>query len=855
MASRVARAQRLSALSALTLAASGLLACGGQERGAFEDTVELRAFLEGKAQAPEDREGRARLNDAFARQVVRANGYRKEGVGEDAEDAWSPVVRRRDGGVEAADVTPWIDGGEIDDAGRFTPSSSRCDAAGPVSTEGLPEEALAIEDLQDRLTRLTCAIERLAGPARSLEWTGPSEAAVSIDEGAVLVNPRVLHIVLPAESAAAQPPGGSRRALASDEAPVAAAEGEGDEELIEALDPEEEDPGAQAVEHHPRPDSDEDDAAQADWCEKACETVCAGVIAGLLSCDSSSGEGDSSGCEGDTSDSADSSCRAADGGGRSGGRAAGIVSAALFAALALRRRRGRRAGAGIAALFLLLLAPAFARAQPPPPPPPPPAAMTAADAKKLLEEGTKKLAEKRYDEAIASFQASYNASPSAAALEGIADAQEGMGKTPQAIQTLEHMLLQFGVSLPPEKHKQVEADIARMRSELVTVKIVVTPPDATVYIDDEEMPSAVVAGPIQLGPGKHKFAASREGYARGARSLDLAAGSGPQEVSLTLPADQGYVEIAAPEPNYRIHIDGVDVGEGSYSGFIEPGKHTVTIYRENGPSRAYKVDIKAGQTVMVPGGEEETKDADAGDPSALYMSEPEPLEPEPEPASPQGSYFLASGGVVWGTARLYGFERGSSVPGVAISGRLGYRLFTLIGAEILMEYSYAGREDILTQSFRSDQSGDGLIDGNERFFDESPAQYAIHGVRFGTAVRFMSSHPRNRLVSTVGAGLFYQSIALSHKDIVWDSAQARYEDRGTFSHHYQGFGPFALFDVGFERSLGDYLLGAAAGLSIESVGSIDERPYDRGIDVRAGLSLRFGYSWWGGSQSRIRAIQ
>ena len=112
-------------IGAIAGALALLAGCAGAQPGPFEDAEELQAFLKGEAPVPEERAEIAKLNEAFARQSVRAHGYQKEGVGDATEDGWSPVVRASGENAQPADITPWIEGGEIDPAGRFVPVARR----------------------------------------------------------------------------------------------------------------------------------------------------------------------------------------------------------------------------------------------------------------------------------------------------------------------------------------------------------------------------------------------------------------------------------------------------------------------------------------------------------------------------------------------------------------------------------------------------------------------------------------------------------------------------------------------------------------------------------------------------------
>jgi hypothetical protein len=854
---------------AALLFVSALSACSGQEPGPFEDAVELRAFLEGRAPLPLLEEGGVRLNEAFARQAVRAYGYRKEGVGDATEDGWSPVVKQGADGAEAADITAWIEGGDIDDAGRFMPRPREegCDAAGPFATEGLTEEEQGLENLQDRVARLTCALERLSGIEGDVEiaWTAPREVAASIGEGVIHVNPRAVHLVIPVSSRVTPPSLNEAPSLEpASEGPPAPG---GDAIIVSSEpDPARSDP---AIDHHPRPEPvDESDE---DVCEDVCESVCGSILESLVSCEGSDSGGDSSSCEGESASSSSSGCELSGEGGRRGDRKALFLSAVALAAFALRRRRVRRAEIiALAALLVIAPIPAFAQ-QPKPLPKDPSAAPKPAagaqpkpapqappprpDAKKLYQEGMQKLQEKSYAEAVGLFQSAYNASPSPEALEGIAAAQKGLLKTPHAIQTLEHMLVQFGPSLTVEKHKETTAEIERMRAELVTVQIIVTPPDATVFINDEELPPEATSGPIHLSPGTHKFSARREGFARGARSVDLSTGPKARDIELTLPPSHAFLSITAPEPDFVIAIDGTSVAQGSYAGFVVPGKHTVQMFRVGGVSHAFSIDVVAGQTLTLPNDDPPRPPA-ATYPSAYPSAGDVPPDGSFDPPSPAatssatGTYVLANVSAVWGTARLYGFEDVNAVPGLAVGLRGGYRLFSPVGVEVLVEYSYSDREANLSQYFAEDKDGSGGASGSERFSDTSPARYTIQGIRVGPILRLMTTNAVNRFVISGGAGAFSQWISLDHVNIEWNDTLTKYEYRGEYHHDYQGFGLFALGEVGYERSIGDLLVGASLGLSIDGVGGIEGDPYDSSVDARIGVSLRVGYSTWKRSDAR-----
>jgi hypothetical protein len=828
------RAQKVIGAVAAILSAALLAGCAGAPPGPFEEAEELQAFLQGEAPVPEEGAEIAKLNEAFARQSVRAHGYQREGVGDATEDGWSPVVRAAAGRPEPADITPWIDGGDINRAGRFVPVADLCEASGPIATKGLPDDVLRVGGLQDRLTRLSCAIERLAGGPTEITWTEPSATALSIaDSGEAQVNPRVVHLVLPA--------GADPSEAAPIEAPgfdPAGADPEDDEILIDEDNP-----------NHPRPDPEpeDEDGDDSDAWADACAVGCEILLVILEGCDTHASP---------SSDSA-GGCESSVPGEKPGPEQALLFSIALVFAIAIRRRGKRGRALFLAPLFFILMNGAPARAQTPrkleAPPPPPDAAEAAPpvppkDWKLLQQEGLKKLEEKSYGDAIRLLREAYVLDPTADKLEAIARAQQGAGQAHKAIQTLEHVRAQFGESLSDQKYEAITAEIEKLKGELVTVRVITRPINATITIDDEELPPGAAAEPIQIGPGTHKFGARAEGYSTGYRTVDIVPGRETRDVVLNLPPNKVYLYITAPTADYSILIDGEEMGKGEWSGFVEPGKHEVVYKKPGGQSYTLEVNAAAGKALHLP---------DRSDPLTYPgMPDPQPEGAEPDPfdapvepfEKPEfheaGPYFLANVAMLWHTTRLYGFEAPDAGPGVAIGVRGGYRPYSNMSFEMLLEYSYFARKDKLTQIFNDDLNDDDFVDDNEHFIDKGDATYSIRDIRFGPVLRGMSSGTVHRGLFAVGGGLLYESIQLDHTSFRWNYATQAWNNTGTFHHDYGGVGAFLLIEAGYERSLGRLLLGGVFDLFIDSVGGIDGKPYDDTYNVRLGVSLRVGYSAW-----------
>jgi hypothetical protein len=158
-----------------------------------EDASELQAFLTDAA-APTPAE-RQRLNAGFARQAVRAWGYRSAGVQPRDAEAWSPVMN----GEEAGDVSAWLDALDITERGVFAPCESRECSRRPLSDVQRAALGPRLSSLNafQTVERLTGAALRLAGAEADIRWTEGLEVGMVLhgQDGVVEINPRLLELL------------------------------------------------------------------------------------------------------------------------------------------------------------------------------------------------------------------------------------------------------------------------------------------------------------------------------------------------------------------------------------------------------------------------------------------------------------------------------------------------------------------------------------------------------------------------------------------------------------------------------------------------------------------------------------
>jgi hypothetical protein len=161
-----------------------LAACAG----APEDSSELQDYFEGNGQKLTSADG---LNSEFSRNAVRASGYARSGVLPPERESWSAVARVGGGGIEPADVAPWLDAGDIDEDGQFAPCiRTPCTPTNPNVGRG---------DRAREGDRVAGAALRLVDTDHAVIWSDAGGHALLIrdDERTIEINPKLIELIEP----------------------------------------------------------------------------------------------------------------------------------------------------------------------------------------------------------------------------------------------------------------------------------------------------------------------------------------------------------------------------------------------------------------------------------------------------------------------------------------------------------------------------------------------------------------------------------------------------------------------------------------------------------------------------------
>jgi hypothetical protein len=468
-------------------------------------SADLRAFLaDTAAVTPAESE---RLNGAFARQAVRAWGYRSAGVPTHDSETWSPVASVDANGNAPRDVSAWLDAGDITGQGLFAPCAQlECPrfALSTAQRAALGPRLDAPNALQIA-ERLSGAALRLAGSEADIRWR-PLDVGMAVhpDQRVVEINPRLLELV-------------------------------GDDRVEEFLAI----PSSPATSHQqsekgpgPAPALTEPEAS----------------LPPLRNHEPPAGHesSSSSDCDCDDCDLIDVRCAVEPLAAR--GRPHSVLSRQLLltlAALALlfRRRarpqRARRPGRLRAWAMRLLPAVALGLATHP-------ADAQTPDSASRLAAGRARLASKDYAAAINELEAARAGGASRDALEPLARAYQGAGRYPEAYAALGE-LLGNEASLKKADRERLRRQRDALEPKLAFVYVQTEPPTASVLVDGHSAiidPSSTL---VVVTPGPHHVSARAQGFIDTGQSVATQAGH-KAVVRLSLSPSTAIPVPTAPSP-------------------------------------------------------------------------------------------------------------------------------------------------------------------------------------------------------------------------------------------------------------------------------------------------------------------
>jgi hypothetical protein len=456
------------------------------------------------------------------------------------------------------------------------------------------------------------------------------------------------------------------------------------------------------------------------------------------------------------------------------------------------------------------------------------------EARKHFVNGVKLFGEKNYEGALAEFDAAYKLKPGASTLKNIALCQKELFRYTDAVDTLGRLLERYGKDLPPDEKKAVDDAMAELGTLIGSIVVHVSPSNAKVVLDGRVLGPGELASSIRLNTGEHTISAEAAGYGRTARTIRVAGGQKNVPVDLTLSASGGSVNVTTNEPNAAIAIDGKALAFFQYHGPLEPGRHYVQVYGEGFKNYDQAFVVELGKTV----------DIDV----KLERLPPGAKKADDKPTMQGGFYALGVLDAVGLRNSPQNLKTDSSkVSGAAAGVRAGYRIWTPIAVEALLE---AGRHEVSEACDTNLKST-----ANNRSCDGSNPLYRkfeLDSVRIGPNLRVMSGGEKLRFTAVAGVGAVRHQM---HLDAIDGKSSADYGDAAEpLGGDAQGWDPYFLLEVGAQYNAGHILL-ELDGLTFIDGASNTKGSYDYdnkewtpfsstgGLFV-AGIGLRVGWSEW-----------
>jgi tetratricopeptide (TPR) repeat protein len=146
--------------------------------------------------------------------------------------------------------------------------------------------------------------------------------------------------------------------------------------------------------------------------------------------------------------------------------------------------------------------------------------------------------------ALAEFRAAYAAAPSFRIHYNLGQTLYQLQDYAGAVRAFEQYLSEGGDKVDPDRKKEVEGDLAKLRPRVAKLSLVVNVPSADVVVDDEPRGTAVKQG-LLLSAGRHRISVTAPGYQTETRAIDVA---GAQEVELKLELKPIATATASPAP-------------------------------------------------------------------------------------------------------------------------------------------------------------------------------------------------------------------------------------------------------------------------------------------------------------------
>jgi hypothetical protein len=211
---------------------------------------------------------------------------------------------------------------------------------------------------------------------------------------------------------------------------------------------------------------------------------------------------------------------------------------------------------------------------------PPAPAVSPADvlaARKLFVTGLKLYNEGSFLEALSAFTRAYAIAPRASLQRNIAQCHRDLKDFGAAYEAYQTLLAQYGAAMSAADRRSVQHAIDELATLTGTIRVAIAEPGASVSLDDHEVGTTPLGGPLRANLGAHVVTVGKAGFETIRKEVKLTGGDEATVGAPLLPEiTTGHLVVNAP-PDVKVEVilDGADVGAAPWEGDVKPGQHVV----------------------------------------------------------------------------------------------------------------------------------------------------------------------------------------------------------------------------------------------------------------------------------------
>lgn len=247
--------------------------------------------------------------------------------------------------------------------------------------------------------------------------------------------------------------------------------------------------------------------------------------------------------------------------------------------------------ASAAALCVTLAAGAALAQAPSTPPEAPPAAASPApesspaplsdsltgSAKEAYDSGKQLYRTGDFAGALLQFERAYDLSSDARLLWNVAICEKNLHHYARARKVLERYQIEAGPQLTEQNRKDAKDLSAALSKFVSTLRVSVTEPGASIFIDDEQVGKSPLAEPLLVDMGPRRIRVIKKGFVDfDERRVLLGETDTALDVKLKADVREGRLIITAGKDDV-IRLDGKVIGQGQWDGKLRTGGHTLRV--------------------------------------------------------------------------------------------------------------------------------------------------------------------------------------------------------------------------------------------------------------------------------------